>query len=197
MYTQRMYLFPYLLDDNGPYLAIFRKYPTYVSTYLPIYAQAMYTRCIMKSQKTYQTRSCARYTRSILRYKPRILLSLVIVVLIVVSKAWVPFLSPWHFIPAPSRRASSSIPDRCFRWSRSTAILPVHPRKILRDETSYVCMQQCAWNRSGVLQLLQHWCRLSLRSRSLYSSSLSLIFFRLSPFFVSETHWSLRENRGG
>lgn len=73
---------------------------------------------------------------AILSYKPRIFLPLVVVVVfIVVLKAWVPFLSlafyprAFAFVPLPY---STDVLDR---------LLPSpYPRKILRDETSCVCI---------------------------------------------------------
>jgi len=166
---------------------IFRKYvPTYLPTYLPIYAQAVYTRCIMKSQKTYQTRSCARYRAAILSYKPRIFPSPLVVIESSSSfrKRGCLFSHPGVLSPHLRDVPLLPYPTDVSRRSRSTATLPVHLRKIPRDETSCMCMQQCAWNRPRVPQLLRHWCRLSLRSRSLYSSS-------LSPSSFSVYHLSL------
>ena len=68
VHTTHVFILIYLLYDNALTRRYFESTPR---TYLPIY-QSMRRLCIqgiMKSQKTYQTRSCVRYTCSILWYK--------------------------------------------------------------------------------------------------------------------------------
>lgn len=101
----------------------------------------------------------------------------------------------WKSVGAPPSRPplGELTPDRCFPDDRPPA----------EDPGDWPLGNNTAGNSPGSLRFLRPWCRLSspLRGRSLYSPILclslspSLVFFRLSPSFVSRGRtWLPREN---